>query len=95
MIPAAAHIESLGEMKWEHGLTISAFIQLYVKEHMFNIECKHGRNITVFLPLWDNKVNTVRSTKYPRSNGTKCPFVFVVEKKCKGHSPYNLRFLIS
>jgi len=51
MITAAAHIESLGEMRLVHGLTSSAFIQLYVNElaytlHVFNIECKHGGNIT-------------------------------------------------
>ena len=56
VITAAAHIESLGEMRLVHGLTNSAFIQLYVNElpdtlHMFNIECKHGGNITLFLPL--------------------------------------------
>jgi len=31
-ITAAAHIKSLGEMKREHGLTSSTFIQLYVNE---------------------------------------------------------------
>jgi len=56
MITAAAHIDSLGEMRWEHGLTSSAFIWLYVNEldnmlHVFNTECKHGGNITLFLPL--------------------------------------------
>jgi len=49
VITAAAHIESLGEMRREHDLTNSAFIQLYVNEladmlHMFNSECKHGGN---------------------------------------------------
>jgi hypothetical protein len=62
---------------------------------VFNIECKHGGNITLFLPLWDNNINTVRSKKYPSSNGTKFPFAFVVEKTCDGHFPYNPRFLIS
>ena len=52
MITAAAHIEPLGEMRQEHGLTSSASIHLYVNEladtlHVFNIECKHGSNITL------------------------------------------------
>ena len=68
-----------------HSLTNSAFIHLYVNEvadimRKFNIECKHGGNITLFLPLWDNKLNTVRSRKYSRNNRTKCPFSFIVEK---------------
>jgi len=51
MTAAAPHIESLGKIRQEHRLTSSAFIQLYVNEladmlHMFNIECKHGGNIT-------------------------------------------------
>ena len=56
MITAAAHMESLGGMRLVHGLTNSAFIQLYVNEladtwHMFIIEYKHGGNITHFLLL--------------------------------------------
>ena len=56
VITAAAHIKSQGEMRREYDLTSSAFIQLYVNElanmlHVFNIECKHGGNITLFLPL--------------------------------------------
>ena len=55
-ITVAAYIESLGEMRREYGLTSSAFIQIYVNELadtllMFNIECKHGGNITLFLSL--------------------------------------------
>jgi len=39
------------QMRWEHGSTSSAFLQLYLSEladmlHVFNIECKHGGNIT-------------------------------------------------
>jgi len=50
VITAAAHIESLGKMRLVHGLTRSAFIELYVNKladvlHKFNIECKHGGNI--------------------------------------------------
>ena len=42
----------LGEMRQEQGLTSSTFIQLYVNDladtlHVFNIECKHGGNITL------------------------------------------------
>jgi len=48
---AAAYIESLSEIRQDHGLTNWAFIQLYVNGladtlHVFNIECKHGGNIT-------------------------------------------------
>ena len=53
VITAAANIESLGEMRPVHSLTNSAFIQLYINElantlHVCNIECKQGRNITLF-----------------------------------------------
>jgi len=56
VITVAAHIGGLGEMRLVHGLTSSAFIQLYVNEladtlHMFNIESKYGGNITLFLVL--------------------------------------------
>jgi len=56
MTTAAAHIESLDKMRPEHSLTSYTFIQLYINErtdtlHTFNIECKHGGNITLFLPL--------------------------------------------
>ena len=88
MIIAAAQTESLGEMRRGHGLTNSAFIQLYE----LNIECKHGGNITLFLCLWDNKLNTIRSRKYTRLNGTKCPFAFVVEETWDGQLPCNPRF---
>ena len=81
MITAAANIESLGEMKWVH----SAFIQLYVSEvadmlHVFNIKCKHGRNIILFLPLWDNNLNTVRSRKYTKLNEQNIHLLSLLKK---------------
>jgi len=96
MITVAAHIESLSEMRLVHGLTSSAFIQLYVNEladtlHVFNIECKHGGNITLTFVRQQNKH---RSRKYPRSNGAKCPFAFIVEKTRDSHFPCNPKFHI-
>ena len=98
MITGAGHTETPGEMRRVHGLTNSAFIQLYVNEladvfHVFNIECKHGGNIKVFLPLWD-KLITVKSRKYTRLNWTKCLFAFVGEKTWDSHLPCNLRVYV-